>query len=457
MKNQKETRDRLQVLGVDRLADELLRMAKLDSAVAAAVNRLTMPREELSHNIGQRIASLKRRRRFHDWRETDDLAQEMLQLLGDIGSLEQDPAGALPLLEKFFQTDNPTFERVDDSSGIISSVYQYYAAELFCRIARACPDRALPPKILLRLLRDDRWDIRLALVDKAAQYLDREEMAALLESFRQRAVYQNEGHGVSSDVHAIESLARQLGDVEVLEFTKRRARGKLYPHDMLELAQVQFANGDAQAALDWLDSIPADTRNLMGRDDELRLKVLGALGRTGEQSELALRLFRESLDDAALADLLAIVGEERRAGIISAEVERVMAGAQWSLPGALFLQRSGALNEAQDYLLRWRGAVDGNHYMELRDLATAMEAAGYPLAAGICYRALLESILQRAYRKAYYYAVRYLLQLDALASQITDWQGIEDHTQYMAALKAQHGRKHSFWKQYAERGGGSQK
>jgi hypothetical protein len=65
----------------------------------------------------------------------------------------------------------------------------------------------------------------------------------------------------------------------------------------------------------------------------------------------------------------------------------------------------------------------------------------------IVYRALLESILDRAQSKAYPHAARYLRRLGKLAKKIRAWLPIAPHESYLQPLRARHDRKRAFWAQ----------
>lgn len=77
-----------------------------------------------------------------------------------------------------------------------------------------------------------------------------------------------------------------------------------------------------------------------------------------------------------------------------------------------------------------------------------MESDGRWLCASIVYRALLGSILHRAYSKAYGHGVRYLKSLDRLSESVLDWRDFDGHEAYLENLRQQHGRKRSFWSRY---------
>jgi hypothetical protein len=79
-------------------------------------------------------------------------------------------------------------------------------------------------------------------------------------------------------------------------------------------------------------------------------------------------------------------------------------------------------------------------------LARSLEQ-GQPLAASIVYRALLESILNRAQSKTYPHAARYLHRLVKLGKKIRAWSPIAPHESYLQTLRARHDRKRAFWAQ----------
>ena len=81
-------------------------------------------------------------------------------------------------------------------------------------------------------------------------------------------------------------------------------------------------------------------------------------------------------------------------------------------------------------------------------MARTMESEGRMLAASVIYRALLESILDRKYYKAYSHAAKYLRKLDMLALEIEDWEDMGEHGMYHLRLNQLHGKKSSFWRHY---------
>ena len=88
--------------------------------------------------------------------------------------------------------------------------------------------------------------------------------------------------------------------------------------------------------------------------------------------------------------------------------------------------------------------LDGDLYHILVPAAEALEAK-HPLAATMIRRALIDFSLGAARSSRYRHAARHLLECQGLAGQIEDFGPVETHEAYLARLKAEHGRKASFW------------
>jgi len=80
----------------------------------------------LAKAILKRIQSISRGRKFIDYRMSFDFARNLDSILADIknGLLDRSPKQAFDLVTKFLSTSNKVFERSDDSSGDIGSVYR---------------------------------------------------------------------------------------------------------------------------------------------------------------------------------------------------------------------------------------------------------------------------------------------------------------------------------------------
>jgi hypothetical protein len=95
----------------------------------------------LAKALGERIQSLRRGRKFIDYRASFDFARELDALLIDIesGLLATSPKHAFDLVDKFLATAESVLNRVDDSGGAVGEVYRQ-AVLLWLTAANAWQD-----------------------------------------------------------------------------------------------------------------------------------------------------------------------------------------------------------------------------------------------------------------------------------------------------------------------------
>lgn len=161
-----------------------------------------------------------------------------------------------------------------------------------------------------------------------------------------------------------------------------------------------------------MQRLPPEENFQAHEKDQLLLEIHGKMGDTHEQAEVAWRIFRRHRSAHALADLLKVIGQDQKDGVIEAEVDSILANPSLSDSAAIFLVEMDHLDAAETYLLDRADQLNGDFYGRLHLLAETMEQAGRRLCASVLYRALLDSILHRAKSKAYVHGVRYLKKLD---------------------------------------------
>ena len=106
------------------------------------------------------------------------------------------------------------------------------------------------------------------------------------------------------------------------------------------------------------------------------------------------------------------------------------------------------VDEANDYVFQRSFDLDGNAYYSLPDWAKKFEKKKYYLTTVLIYRALLDSILARAYAKSYYHGVGYLKKLESISPKVENWGKTAPHLIYFNSVMEQHKRKSSFWDRY---------
>lgn len=441
-------KQRLVDLGAERLADALLELAHRDNGAEDLVERLIATPQENIERVKRKLAGIKRSRRFIRWGESSAFARELHGLLQDLQEGVSDPRTGAELVAAFYECDKGTLGNCDDSSGHVGDVFRFDAGELFVNFASRCDDKAWLGELVFKLNRSDDYGVRDTLIDCAADYLPEPVLRTLVSRFQKQADKVSEEYAKRHWLRLVESLARQLKDAPLFERTRLASWGSLSTAACVDIARVYLENGDAPAALRWLKQAPPSEGHYAAERDELLFEVLGSLGDRAGQTDTAWRMFRRSRSLPSLERVLEVLGPGERERVVTDEVTVILAGGRLSLGDAAFLVAAGQFDAAESYLFTHAGDLNGDHYSSLFPLAEAMEKQGRHLCASLLYRALLDSILQRAQTKSYPHGVRYLKKLDQLAGGIADWHTLESHAAYKAGLMLHHGRKSSFWSRY---------
>ncbi|GAB4167322.1 MAG: hypothetical protein Tsb0017_08970 [Geothermobacteraceae bacterium] len=395
------------------------------------------------------ISALKRSRRFVRWGESAGLASELRDLLQQIKDLVEDAQTGCTLVTDFYTTDRSVFGRCDDSSGHVGDVYRYDARELFGSYAKRCADKLWLAKLVLKTSLKDDYGVRDALVDSAAEFLPEAQLRWLIDQYQQLAAKETDEFPRRHWFYQIESLARQLKDAPLFEQTRRAAWGDdPGTAGCVDIARVYLECGDDLTALAWLERIPAGEGFQQQERDELLLAIYDRQGDKQQQAEVARRSFRRQRSRAAFERWVSIVGDDQRADLLDQEVRIILNAPALSLTDANFLTAMEQWDAAESYLQTRAEQLNGDHYQFLLPLAETFESLARPLSASLLYRAMLDSILNRARTTTYGHGARYLRKLDLLAKTVSDWLDIEPHRGYVEQLRQKHGRKTSFWSRY---------
>ena len=114
------------------------------------------------------------------------------------------------------------------------------------------------------------------------------------------------------------------------------------------------------------------------------------------------------------------------------------------LEALAFLIHWKAHRQAADLVLRRAKELNGDHYEILTPAANALTGR-HPLAATLLLRAMIDFSLETARSSRYRHAARHLIECGSLAGSIDDFGACETHDAYVTRLRAEHGRKASFW------------
>jgi hypothetical protein len=246
---------------------------------------------------------------------------------------------------------------------------------------------------------------------------------------------------------AMLAIADALGDAEayLAEYRDHEPIALKRPLVAARVAQRLTAAGRAEEALALLDAaqpLPHQTPPGPGPWIDARIAALDQLKRGEEAQQLRwkfalLRLSNQHLRDH-LKRLPAFEDGEAQERALDLVLEHPYLGPaleflhQWPdrrRTARLILARPDELARADEQVL---GVV-----------AEALEAE-QPLAATLCLRALIESIVEQARSNRYRHAVRHLASCRRLAGAIEAWGTIPDHNTYISELLYAYGHRAGF-------------
>ncbi len=445
-------REKLLELDKEILVDTLLRVSTYSETAMEVIMRLANTPSENSELVKRKIARLKDQDVFYDRRSSRAFAQELENMVEAIEVSAEDPNEGIERLADFFACDRSVIESCDDSDGLVGDVFRSYATEVFAAFGQKCADKAWLSDVVLRLWAGDDYGVRERLLEKAEAMFPKETMRNMAKQLWARAdhVSDAEEHPAyrrRKFFNGVMMLARQLQDAPLYEKAMRAAWTDLPLAFCLDIGRVYLEAGDAVSALEWANKDAGDDSRISERD-ELLYDIFKQQKDRKALEEVAWRIFRRTRNARNLDKLLHAIGKKHRAVVLEQECTAILETDALSYSDASFLLEVNRLEDAARYILKHAADLDGGHYYYLLPLAEAMERARYWLPAVLCYRALIDSILQRAVSKYYHHGVKYLRQLDNIACKVEDWNNFPNHSEYSSALAAAHKRKRSFWDRY---------
>lgn len=424
-------------------------------AATVAAQAVAKPTDAVKE-IKKEMAKLGKWRNLHRRGDAWMAAEQARAVLDAIGETVTDPVQGTALVMEFYKTDGRVFDATDDSNGEIGPVYKVDALELFVGYAKRHPNPTKLAHEVLALQADDGYGVRDALIEGASEYLPAaviDQMIATLltpwEQALQALPKRTDDRYVFVRLPGellLQLLARQRRNAALFE--RLSLARSLEPNGFLctKIAEVYLLANEPKRAKAWLARV---TKDDVGCDeaDELRIQVAIALGDPKARDAAAVRTFRRERSMETFAELVAVVGEAKRAALLASERAAILKSRQLRSEEVAFLCDMGFVDDAEAHLLKHAKQLSGHDYEVLPALAKTMKSLQRSLAATVIWRALLDYILQGARLKAYGHGRKYLAALDALAPSITDWRGVTPHGKYRAALVATHARKTSFWGQ----------
>ena len=371
------------------------------------------------------------------------------------------PQHAFDMTDKFLRSANSLFERIDDSSGTVADVYRELV-ELWISAAeklRSSDGMLIEGAVIdatsidwmakiLSYFNDNDYGIYDGLLPLCGSLLSKDELRKLawrFENQARKALKENTGNGYDFEAnHAcigLRSVAEALQDVELYERATLITSPNPNELQKEQLAAYCLEQKLPERTLNWLQGEWEPC--FSGKQTRLLEACHQQLGNSDAVLLLRQREYAQRPDLHSLEALLEILDPKEQG--VQKQKAREQAPDLPLLDQAIpILFKLEEIALAADTLRKRHAELPQVFYPSLIDWAKQFERAE-PLAAVLCYRALLNDILNEGRSKAYGYAVNYFNKLSFLDAGISDYQNSPNARQYIAELQQQHWRKRRFW------------
>ena len=443
---------------VDFIASLYGKEEELDNAIDTLV--LMGDSKALHQAFKKRVQSISRGRRFIDYNESYPFSRQLDALLDEIERLllPLSPQLAFDIIDRFLLTAANVIERVDDSGGSVGYSYQRGVElwlEAACRWNKsgAEPCNENWPARVLAFYKANDYGLYDGLLPQSAGLLSEDELRQLAWRFEndarkaaeqpaktnQRRPYNAE---LMSACIGLSSVAEALQDIELYERATLIHSPQPNGRQKASLAAFCLQVNNAQAALKWLE--PAGTERHESDHFNLLDTCYQQLGYNDKLLAIRREHYQSRADYAALCSLLEVLPPEEGKALTEEAISGAEQIGSLSIAADLLLNLQ-AIDPLEHLLLKRADELADLYYTELLRIVEILGVSEKPLVCTLCYRALLEDILDRGYSKAYRHAAKYYTQLQFLRPKVDDYKGFVDAKTYGDELRAKHGRKRSFW------------
>jgi len=271
---------------------------------------------------------------------------------------------------------------------------------------------------------------------------DEDEDEGWIGSFEPDFEGQEDGEPDPADRHqrvrlAMLAIADGLGDAQAYwaEYRDHHPAGLRRPRIAARVARRLAAAGQLEPALAVLEGVVL--RQGLGSDGyrrwlDVRLTVLEALERREEAQRLRREFALERLSIPHLRDHLRRLPDFEDEPASEAALDAVLAHPRGH--AALeFLHRWPDRRRTARLILARPDQLFGGDETLLASVAEVLEAS-QPLAASVCWRVMVEFILETGQSNRYSRAVRHLASCHRLAATIESWGTIPHHNRYVRDL-----------------------
>jgi len=408
--------------------------------------------DKLAENLGASIAKHGRSRRFIEYSASFSYAAQLQQLLSDAQSalLPECPLLATQVIQDFIATHERVLLRSDDSAGAIADVYREATLVLLGAIKTARQQTKFEDGYWLSQFdqwrKRDPYQLYLNMLAEAKDALSDAELQQLAWRYQQqlKAAKPNGNFAQEQKLTEASQGLRAVSQALCTPDLYAEAIELLaYPallQDQIDIARNYLAFSQPDKAIRYLEA--TDTMN----KDILELLLCAhRLNNDIAAERLTLsRLFTLEPSTENFQALLAATPKPEHQQVLNQAIAKAEQADNGTLAANLLLELNQP-EKALNLLLRQGDQLQQYYYGDLLAVAENFKEKQVFLGAILCYRALLEDILNRAYSNAYLYAADYVQMLRELDLRCYDYAHLPSHSEYLHGLRQRHQGKLGFW------------
>ncbi|TWI75598.1 hypothetical protein LZ24_00646 [Desulfobotulus alkaliphilus] len=350
---------------------------------------------------------------------------------------------ALDLVDRFLDLDS-LLEGLEENGGPLQPVFSE-ACDLWLALA-AQSGLAMDwgEKILKHFLKD-RFGVRVNLMRHADRLLGPEQLTRLADQMLKDAGEKAMDAGGEWQRYRLSMglryLSQALRNPDLMAQSVTLVQTDPSPRQIGDIVQAYLDYEGPEAALSWLAGD-------WGERELERLDLLDQVYAAMDDAEMLFQIRRERYAAQPSADyLLALLevcdADEREGFLASAPETARYTSSLYS--GLNLLLAIGSVREAEALLVERLEALTAYDYTAVLRIQEKFESAGAVLGRILCYRTLIEGILDEARFRAYGKAVAYCRILEDLEVAAVYHGGLPGHSSYMDLLRQRYGDKQVFW------------
>ncbi|AJQ95011.1 DUF6880 family protein [Gynuella sunshinyii] len=411
-------------------------------------------RDSLISAIQYQLTQFREDPAFFDYHSSRGYATRLRSLLADIDNLlrPQDPQQALQATEQFLRLHSTALESVDDSDGEVGDVFREAVSQwlkIACEVRSSLSDAENWTEKLLSFFNDNDYGVLDDIIRDSSDLLTADELTQLAWRFEtdlKKALKTNRQKGYNFEAaHAsigMRSVAEALSNMELFEKSCLLFSPQPNTLQLQQVVEFALAIGDFDRAWYWL-SKPIWKED-SSRFKELRNSLLELQGDTKTLKKYLAEDFQKKPNAQTLADYWAVANKAEQKALYQ-QMPKWAESSRSPGDAVSMAFIVGHHDLAEKLLLKNKQDLTDSYYGLHLSWLKKLDENSHPLACIVCYRCLLNDILQRGVSKAYHHAADYFRKLLVLDKQISDYRNLDDAQVYIRRLQETHWRKRSFW------------